>query len=43
MIGTLAFLYLLKPFAYPIFWAAVIAGIFGSSTGASTGQSDTRT
>ena len=29
MIGTLAFLYLLKPFAYPIFWAAVIAGIFG--------------
>ena len=29
MIGTIAFLYLLKPFAYPIFWAAVIAGIFG--------------
>ena len=29
MIGTLAFLTLLKPFAYPIFWAAVIAGIFG--------------
>jgi predicted PurR-regulated permease PerM len=29
MIGTVAFLYLLKPFAYPIFWAAVIAGIFG--------------
>jgi len=30
MIGTVAFLVLLKPFAYPIFWAAVIAGIFGS-------------
>lgn len=29
IIGTLAFLTLLKPFAYPIFWAAVIAGIFG--------------
>ena len=29
MIGTVAFLWLLKPFAYPIFWAAVIAGIFG--------------
>lgn len=29
MIGTVTFLYLLKPFAYPIFWAAVIAGIFG--------------
>jgi predicted PurR-regulated permease PerM len=29
MIGTIAFLLLLKPFAYPIFWAAVIAGIFG--------------
>ena len=29
IIGTVAFLYLLKPFAYPIFWAAVIAGIFG--------------
>jgi predicted PurR-regulated permease PerM len=29
MIGTVAFLCLLKPFAYPIFWAAVIAGIFG--------------
>ena len=29
MIGTVAFLYLLKPFAYPIFWAAVIAGLFG--------------
>ena len=29
MIGTIAFLWLLKPFAYPIFWAAVIAGIFG--------------
>jgi predicted PurR-regulated permease PerM len=28
MIGTVAFLWLLKPFAYPIFWAAVIAGIF---------------
>ncbi len=28
LIGTVAFLYLLKPFAYPIFWAAVIAGIF---------------
>jgi predicted PurR-regulated permease PerM len=27
--GTIAFLWLLKPFAYPIFWAAVIAGIFG--------------
>ena len=29
IIGTVAFLWLLKPFAYPIFWAAVIAGIFG--------------
>lgn len=29
MIGTIAFLWLLKPFAYPIFWAAVIAGLFG--------------
>ena len=29
IIGTVAFLTLLKPFAYPIFWAAVIAGIFG--------------
>jgi predicted PurR-regulated permease PerM len=29
LIGTIAFLWLLKPFAYPIFWAAVIAGIFG--------------
>ncbi len=29
IIGTVAFLYLLKPFAYPIFWAAVIAGLFG--------------
>ncbi len=25
---TLLFLYLLKPFFFPIFWAAVIAGIF---------------
>ncbi len=25
---TLAFLYLIKPFFYPIFWAAIIAGIF---------------
>ena len=29
IIATIAFLWLLKPFAYPIFWAAVIAGIFG--------------
>ncbi len=29
MIGTIAFLWLLKPFAYPIFWGAVIAGLFG--------------
>lgn len=29
ILGTIAFLWLLKPFAYPIFWAAVIAGIFG--------------
>jgi len=29
MIGTIAFLWLLKPFAYPIFWAAVVAGLFG--------------
>src|ERR1700686_5108678 len=26
--ATLLFLYLLKPFFFPIFWAAVIAGIF---------------
>ena len=25
---TLLFLYLLKPFFFPLFWAAVIAGIF---------------
>ena len=25
---TLLFLYLLKPFLFPIFWAAVIAGVF---------------
>ena len=25
---TVAFIYLLKPFFYPIFWAAIIAGIF---------------
>jgi len=25
---TIAFLYLVKPFFYPIFWAAIIAGIF---------------
>jgi len=29
VIGTITFLWLLKPFAYPIFWAAVIAGLFG--------------
>ncbi len=29
IIVTIAFLYLLKPLAYPIFWAAVLAGIFG--------------
>ena len=26
---TILFLYLLKPFFFPIFWAAVIAGVFG--------------
>lgn len=28
IIVSIAFLYLIRPFAYPLFWAAIIAGIF---------------